>query len=471
MLFHYRTLRWGLLGIILTVCSFIPMAQAQSSLSPLADSLARRRAQAPDSARLRLLLADAALLRAGEPQQAKQLATQALELAYKTKRASQEQAARLLLGRMANAEGDLTSATRHLLGALRLAEQRQDTVGQGTALLNLCSTNKNLKQFESGLRYARRAQALLAPLARRGNARAAKALATALNNSGTLLQESKQLDLARTDFLASLRQARALGDSGIAVLALYNLGGLALLQKQGERAHAYYRQTLAIDQADGNVQGQAESWLNLGDALALLHRPAEAEAAYWQALRLARQAQVLPVVRVAYNGFAILYEDLGQPAKALLWQKRFQALNDSMFQEESTQQVAEMETKYETEKKEAQNRLQAAQLREQQQIIRQRNAQLLAAGAVLLLIAGLGYLLYTRRRLRREVEFARERQQLQQQRAAAVLEAEEAERRRIGSDLHDGVGQLLTAAKLNLHALGEELGLPTQGQQAMLQNA
>src|SRR6476469_3762096 len=331
--------------------------------SPLADSLARRRAQAPDSARLRLLLADAGALRSGEPQQAQALATQALQLAVTQGRAAQEQSARLLLGRLANAAGDFPAATRHLLRALRLAEQRHDTIGQGGALLNLSTTNKNLKQFDSGLAYARRAQALLLPLARTGNARAAKVLATALNNSGTLLLEQNQLDKARTDFLASLRQGRALGDSGVAVLALYNLGALALRQKQGEVAYAYYQQTLAIDQADENVQGQAESWLHLGDALALLHRTAAAEAAYRNALSLGRQVQGLPLLRVVYNGFATLYEDTGQPAKALQWQKRFQALNDSLYAEESAQQVAELQTKYETEKKEAQNRLQAAQLK------------------------------------------------------------------------------------------------------------
>lgn len=53
-----------------------------------------------------------------------------------------------------------------------------------------------------------------------------------------------------------------------------------------------------------------------------------------------------------------------------------------------------------------------------------------------------------------------------------MLAAEEAERRRIGADLHDGVGQLLTAAKLNLHALAEELReQPLPGPQHLLAHA
>ena len=446
-------------------------AQPAPVSTALTDSLARRRAAAPDTAQPRLLLADAGALRTSAPAQAKELAAQALVRARAQQQPRWEQGAQLLLGRLANAEGDFAVATRVLLEGLRLAEQRRDTLGQGSAYLGLATTNKNLQQYGRALEYARKAQVLLSQAVQHGNIHAAKPLAIAFNNSGTALMEQNQLPAARADFLISLQKARTLGDSSVAVLALYNLGALALKQHNGPEAYRYYRQTLAIDQADHNPQGQAESWLNLGDALALLHRPAEAETAYQHALQLARQLQALPIVRVVYNGLATLYEDNQQPARALLWQKRFQQLNDSLYQEESTRQVAELQTKYDTEKKDAQNRLQAEQLRTQQQVIRRRNVQLWAGLAVAALLAGLGYLLYNRRRLRREVEFAQERRQLERQRAQAVLEAEEAERRRIGSDLHDGVGQLLTAAKMNLHSLGEELNVQTVGQQALLQNA
>jgi two-component system NarL family sensor kinase len=445
-------------------------ARAQTAApSPLVDSLNQRRAATPDTSQLRLLLADANVLRAPEPAEAKRLAT--LALAKSAGHPAQEQAASLLLGRLANGTGDFAAAARDLMRALRLAEQRHDLLGQGSACLGLATTNKNLQKLPQALEYARRAQRLLAQAVQAGDARAAKPLAIAFNNSGTALSEQNQLAAARADFLVCLQKARALGDSSVAVLALYNLGGLALKQKNGAAAHRYYRQTLAIDQAEGNEQGQAESWLNLGDALALLRRTPEAEDAYRHALQISRRLHALPIVRVVYNGFATLYENNGQPAKALQWQRRFQNLNDSLFQEESTRQVAELQTKYDTEKKDAQNRLQAVQLREQQALIRRRTALLWGGALLALLLAGLAALLVGRRRLRREVEFAQERQQLERLRAAAVLEAEEGERRRIGRDLHDGVGQLLTAAKLNIHALSDQLSVPTVGQQAMLQNA
>ena len=444
--------------------------QAAAPATP-ADSLARRRAAAPDSARPRLLLLDAGTLFLAKPKQALALARQARQLAETQHQPARQQAALLLLGRLANSQGDYVGAAGYLLQALRLAESRADILGQGLAWLNLANTNKRLQLFDKALANARQAQALLAPLARAGNATAAAAYAKALANSGTVQMEMQQYAPARIDLLASLGQARLLGDSSAASTALYNLGAVALKLKNGPDAYRYYRQTLAIDQARGDVQAQGESWLNLGDALALLHRPAEAEAAYGKALPLARQAGALPLVRVVYNGFATLNEETGRPAQALLWQKRFMALNDSLYEQSNTEQAAELQAKYETEQKEARNQLQASQLRTQQQVIRRRNVQLGAGLVVAGLLAGLAYLLYNRRRLRREVEFAQERQQLTQQRAAAVLEAEETERRRIGADLHDGVGQLLTVARLNLEALGEALPLVAVGTKDLLVNA
>ena len=435
------------------------------------DSLARRRAAAPDTAQARLLLADANALFAADPKQALELAAQAQRVAQAQRQLARQQRALLLLGRLANSQGDYAGAARYLVQALRLAERRADTLGQGLAWLNLANTNKRLQLFDKALANARQAQALLAPLARAGRPGAGVSYAKALANSGTVQMEMQHYAPARLDLLASLRQARRVGDSSAASTALYNLGGVALKMKNGPEAYRFYRQTLALDQARGDVQAQGESWLNLGDALALLHRPAEAEAAYTNALPLARQAGALPLVRVVYNGFAVLNEGVGRPAQALLWQKRFMALNDSLYEKGNAEQAAELQAKYEADKREARNQLQASQLRTQQQVIRRRNVQLGAGLAIAALLAGLAYLLYNRHRLRREVEFSQERQQLERQRGAAVLEAEETERRRIGADLHDGVGQLLTVARLNLEALAEALPLGGAGQQDLLANA
>ncbi|MBG8555870.1 tetratricopeptide repeat-containing sensor histidine kinase [Hymenobacter guriensis] len=444
-------------------------SQAQAATPP--DSLDRRLAAAPDSARLRLLMADASALRGTDPARAMQRAQAALQLARQQRRSPQTMEAQFLLGRLLNSQGNSKEAVRYLLDALQLATQHHDTLRLAHAHLYLGTAYKNLKQYPAALEAAQQARLFYQRASQAGNAMAARGVVVALNNTGTAYLEQKQFPAARQSFQQALHRGRALGDSGVLVLALYNLGAIALQTNQSAAAHRYYQQTLAIDQAEGNVQGQAESWLNLGDALAQLKRTAEAENAYRHALQLGRQAQVGPLLRVVYDGLSTLYENTNRPAEALHWRKQFQALNDSLYEAESAQQVIEMRTKYETEQQQARNQLQAAQLRTQQQQLQQRNVQLVAGLVVMGLLALVGWLLYTRQRLREQVAHEQERQQQERQRVAAVLEAEENERRRIGSDLHDGIGQLLATAKLNLEALDQRVGPSLNGQRELLHNA
>ena len=462
----------------------LPMACGLTALGSLAqpsapaDSLDQQLAAAPDSARLRLLLAQAAALRQSDPERALRRAAEALQRARRQHRVGPEIDARLQQGRICYTLGQSTAAAAHLHAAQRLAAAQHDTLRLATAYLYLGTTYKNIGQYGPALDYARQARFYYDRALRQGHAPARRGVAVSYNNSGTVYLAQKQFGPAAADFQQALRRGRALGDSGVVVLALYNLGAIALERKQGEQAQRYYRQTLAIDRAEGNLQGQAESWLNLGDALLQLRRYREVEQAYGQALGLARQLQARPLVRVVYDGFASLYEETGQYQDALRWRTRFQKLNDSLYQAETAEQVTEMRTQYETEQKDAQNRLlhkqkqlQQAQLRAQRQLIRRRNTQLVGGLVVAALLGAVGYLLYSRSRLRQQVAFAEERQLLERQRAAAVLEAEENERRRIGSDLHDGIGQLLSAAKLNLQALRQHLAARLDGPQPLLDNA
>ena len=79
----------------------------------------------------------------------------------------------------------------------------------------------------------------------------------------------------------------------------------------------------------------------------------------------------------------------------------------------------------------------------------------LVGGVVLLLV--IGTLIYRQQKLRQEQlekQTKIERQQVQLQ---AVLQGEERERKRLATDLHDGLGQLLSTIKLNVSGFQHEL--------------
>ena len=211
--------------------------------------------------------------------------------------------------------------------------------------------------------------------------------------------------------------------------------------------------------APGNVTpaARADLYSILGVSLVQTGQATAAAPYLTQALALARASRSRQEEADALAGLADLAAARADYRGAFAYHRTLEQLKDTLRLATTTRAVAELQTQYETSRKEADNRVQAAQLRTQQQVIRRRSVQLWAGLAIAGLLAGVGYLAYNRRRLRREIEFAQERQLLTQQRAAAVLAAEEAERRRIGADLHDGVGQLLSVVKLHLSALSEEL--------------
>ncbi len=75
---------------------------------------------------------------------------------------------------------------------------------------------------------------------------------------------------------------------------------------------------------------------------------------------------------------------------------------------------------------------------------------ILIAAILVFLIA---YALYRKKQLEQKAVLAAEKSKQRELLTQAVIEAEETERKRIASDLHDGVGQLFSAVKMNLSGL------------------
>ena len=89
--------------------------------------------------------------------------------------------------------------------------------------------------------------------------------------------------------------------------------------------------------------------------------------------------------------------------------------------------------------------------------------------AILLLTAI--FLFYRKKQIQHKAELDAELASQKELRAKSIIEAEEKERIRIATDLHDGVGQLLSAAKLNLSSLENKINLNDASQQTAFQNA
>lgn len=282
-----------------------------------------------------------------------------------------------------------------------------------------------------------------------------------LNHLAIIHRDAGRFERARAYLVQGLAVVRTQPDTTANGSLLLTLAVLEQRQNQWAASLPLLRRVEAAFKAkpQGNVTPAAfaDLYSILGESLVQTGQATAAAPYLAQALALARASRSRQEEADALEGLADLAAARADYRGAFAYHRTLEQLKDTLRLATTTRAVAELQTQYETAKKEADNRVQAAQLRTQQQVIRRRSVQLWAGLAIAGLLAGMGYLAYNRRRLRREIEFAHERQLLTQQRAAAVLAAEETERRRIGADLHDGVGQLLSVVKLHLSALSEEL--------------
>lgn len=125
-------------------------------------------------------------------------------------------------------------------------------------------------------------------------------------------------------------------------------------------------------------------------------------------------------------------------------------LRDSIFKDETAKKTAEYRTLYETEKKERENLL-----LQKQNVEQERKTQILLISSIagfLILIATF-WVIYIRYKHRKKAEMDERIAMQQKLRFKAVMEAEEKERVRIARELHDSLGQMLSAAKMNISAM------------------
>jgi len=101
-------------------------------------------------------------------------------------------------------------------------------------------------------------------------------------------------------------------------------------------------------------------------------------------------------------------------------------------------------------------------LQEKQLAINQKNTTIGIIAAVASIILLVGYGFYRKKQLQQQALFATEQAKQRELLTKAVIEAEEAERKRIASDLHDGVGQLFSAVKMNLNGLLDRIEIPKE---------
>jgi len=235
---------------------------------------------------------------------------------------------------------------------------------------------------------------------------------------------------------------------------LNNLASVASQAGQMQEAIHLIEQSTEIRAKTGDRQGMAVNYCNIGEAYMAAGQYAEAQVYFSKSLAVAMEVNYLDLWQYDLEMLARCEQKNGHYAEALQWLSQSNVLKDSLYNINRSRQLTEMQTKYETARKEK-------DLIREQLRVRDRTFWLLLALASLALGTGLSYVLFKRQRDKQA--------QLQRE---AVLQEEifqvemrsnlQDERLRISRDLHDNLGAELTLIGSELSRQVQRSNEPSQ---------
>lgn len=310
-------------------------------------------------------------------------------------------------------------------------------------------------------------------------------LGKAHNNLGILYFNQHDADHAIEHYRKFYEMAVGQGDSVSMVRALNNMGNACIsIKKAPDEALSFFdsglaiadridywegRQTIRITMADIYIAKEdldkalrlldevkaIDGWDYYADyALASIYNK---QLQYDKAILLyqsilAKKVNNREFYLAVLNDISDTSEKKGDYKAALKYRVQYQADHDSMHTLASTRTIQDLKIAYETEKKE----MQIISVEEEKRLI-----LWLTLSGIILLIFFLILLVYRQRLITQKRLFAEQRvDQLEQEKQLVAVEAllsgENQERGRLSRELHDGLGGLLTMAKLDLSQLRQE---------------
>lgn len=191
-----------------------------------------------------------------------------------------------------------------------------------------------------------------------------KRRSTLLNSVGVIYEEAENYDSATLYYTMSLELAQELKDHETSANVLNNFGTLYRDQGNIALAEEYYLKALKIREENNNRMGVTRSNVNLGTFyFETLKDPGKAEPYLKKSIELGNEIGALRTVATAYSVLFRLYESKNDYKLAFEALKQYNMVNDSLFNEESTRKITQLEMQ---SKFDQQQNLQAAEQRQKE---------------------------------------------------------------------------------------------------------
>jgi tetratricopeptide (TPR) repeat protein len=253
-------------------------------------------------------------------------------------------------------QGNYRIALTEVLKAIALLEQLPDQIRLADAYNTLGGIEAHLENFEKCIEY----NLLALPIYEEYNDKVYAA--QTLNDIGNGYFYMGKYDLAIEYLNRSIALSQEMKSTDLEASSLENLGKTYAARGQYELALRHLQLSLELAEKSGNRHKAMEALNELGRVYQQLQQPDRAILQFNRAIALADSMHSMEGLQYAYQNRSLVYEKQGNYRQALIDHQAFAALTDSLYDKTKSQQIEELRTIFDTEKKEQEIDLQRKEI-------------------------------------------------------------------------------------------------------------
>ncbi|HEY6162105.1 MAG TPA: tetratricopeptide repeat protein [Bacteroidia bacterium] len=243
--------------------------------------------------------------------------------------------------------GNYPVAIEMLLRALQLKEELKDMNGVATANINIGNIYFNQEKYPEALSWFFKALRISEKYS------LTLAIATCHGNLGISYNVLKNLDSAAWYYEKSIEERTALHDSSGLSGVYSNMGILRWDQGKLDEALDYMMKGLAMSEQLGNKLNVVVNCVNIGEIWLEKKDYEKGKTFIQRSIDLARSIGARDKLMHGYESMSEAWKRSGDHARALEYYDRYVGLKDSLMNESNNKSIAEMQARYETEKKQS----------------------------------------------------------------------------------------------------------------------
>lgn len=299
--------------------------------------------------------------------------------------------------------GDISKALESYLESVRIVEEIGDKVTQSSILNNIGNIYFQQENYANALEFYERSLQLKRELGDKSG------IAVGLSNIGGVYSHQGNYIKALENTLEALKIQEQIGDKKGIITTLNNIGDYYEYQGLYDKSLQYLLRSLEMQEDMGHNDVMPTTLILIGSLYSKKQDYNTALEYFFDALKIAREKNMSEQVKTSYQRIAGTYSLLNNAAKTFEYYNKYNDLKDSLNNEQNNTLVAEMQTRFESERKQKENELLLAQIELNEAKAQQRTYLLYTLAGLALLVALLLVLLYGRYRAKQRINLQLER--------------------------------------------------------------